>query len=357
VHRELTDALEEIGADMRNVGVRIEKRIVIDRAGRIIGERLLFHYVTSWDLLQNLLRSEVDNAHYHLGRAIASAEQEGKQIRVHFADSDVQLVELLVGGDGIRSSVRAQFAPLVQPVYAGYFLWRGGADESELSEAAKGIFPHVTFFVRDHEQVMAYPMAGPNNDLRPGYRRHNFGWYRVGDAQTLATMCIDENGQRHQFSVPPPLVRKQLTAEMRDDAARLLPTPLADCLKAIKQPFFAPIYDFCSPTYVLGRVALVGDAASTPRPHVAFGVAKAACDARALADALAVHEDIDTALAKYNLLRQPIGEQTVMHGRKLGTQFGIDLKTNEERQMSQLMQTSDGVLDWIAMPNFMPSHL
>jgi 2-polyprenyl-6-methoxyphenol hydroxylase-like FAD-dependent oxidoreductase len=124
-------------------------------------------------------------------------------------------------------------------------------------------------------------------------------------------------------------------------------------LKAIKQPFFAPVYDFCSPTYVFGRVALVGDAASTPRPHVAFGVAKAACDARALADALATYDDIDTALGKYDLLRQSIGEHTVMHGRKLGAQFGIDLRTNEERRMSQLMQTSDGILDWIAMPNFM----
>jgi 2-polyprenyl-6-methoxyphenol hydroxylase-like FAD-dependent oxidoreductase len=357
IHRELTNALEEIGAEMRDVGIRIEKRIAIDRAGRIIGERILPHYVTSWDLLQNLLRGKVEHAHYHLGRAFVSAEQDGKRIRVQFADGDAEFADLLVGGDGIRSSVRAQFAPQVQPIYAGYFLWRGGAEELDLSETAKRIFPHVAFFVRGHEQVMAYPMAGPNNDLRPGHRRHNFGWYRVGDAQTLNTMCIDENGQRHQFSVPPPLVRKKLIAEMRDEAERLLPPPLADCLKTIKQPFFAPVCDFFSPTYVFGRVALVGDAASTPRPHVAFGVAKAACDARALADALTRYDDIDTALAKYDVLRRPVGEHTVMHGRKLGTQFGIDLKTNEDLRMSRLLQTSDGILDWIAMPNFIPSNL
>jgi len=55
---------------------------------------------------------------------------------------------------------------------------------------------------------------------------------------------------------------------------------------------------------VFGRVALVRDAASTPRPHIGFGVSKAGAEAQALAEALSNHDDIDRALAAYNAARQ-----------------------------------------------------
>ena len=86
-------------------------------------------------------------------------------------------------------------------------------------------------------------------------------------------MCVDDYGQQHEFSVPPPLVRKHLIERMRAEAETLLPPQFLDCLNHIDQPFFTPIYDFCSPSLVSGRVALIGDAASTPRPHIGFGVA------------------------------------------------------------------------------------
>jgi 2-polyprenyl-6-methoxyphenol hydroxylase-like FAD-dependent oxidoreductase len=66
-------------------------------------------------------------------------------------------------------------------------------------------------------------------------------------------------------------------------------------------------------------VALAGDAGSTTRPHVGFGVAKAGAEAQALAEALADHDDIDRALAAYNAARQPLSERIVSHSPKLGT--------------------------------------
>jgi len=42
------------------------------------------------------------------------------------------------------------------------------------------------------------------------------------------------------------------------------PPQYLDCLQHIDQPFFTPVYDFCSPTLVFGRVARVGDASSDP---------------------------------------------------------------------------------------------
>ena len=87
-----------------------------------------------------------------------------------------------------------------------------------------------------------------------------------------------------------------------------------------------------------------------------FGVSKAACDAQAPADALRDHGDIDTALAAYNQTRQPIGETIVKHSRKLGTHMGVNLQTDEDRRMHQLLQSDEAMMDWIAVPNFLDAY-
>jgi len=353
-HPELLDALERSGAGTRELGIEVEKRITIDRAGRVIGERPLRQILTSWDRLQRLLRETIDPAHYHLGRTFARLEQDGRGVRVHFAEGQVEDADLLVGGDGIRSAVRGEVAPQVQPIYAGYYIWRGAPNEADLAPATReNIFPYFVFFVPARQQVIGYPIAGFDNDLRPGRRRYNFIWYRVGDAQKLKEMCVDATGYQHAYSVPPPLIRDDLIAQMRAEAQDIMPAAFLDCLRNIARPFFTPIYDFSAPEIVFGRVALVGDAASSARPHMGFGVAKAGGDAQALAAALRDRDDIDAALALYNAVRQPVGERIVLHGRKLGTHLGVDLKTDEDRRMWKLLQDYRAMMDWIAVPNFL----
>jgi 2-polyprenyl-6-methoxyphenol hydroxylase-like FAD-dependent oxidoreductase len=360
-HPELLEALEKSGAGTRDLGIEVERRITIDRQGRVIGERPLRQILTSWDRLQRLLRETIDPAHYHLGHTFARLEQEGQGkdqgVRVHFAEGRVERADLLVGGDGIRSGVRAQVAPQVQPIYSGYYIWRGAPNEADLAPATRtSIFPYFVFFLPERQQVIGYPISGFNNDLRVGHRRYNFIWYRVGDADTLKDMCVDENGDQHEYSVPPPLIRKDLIAQMRAEAEDIMPPAFVDCLRNIERPFFTPIYDFSAPRIVFGRVALVGDAGSSARPHMGFGVAKAGGDAQALADALAAHDDVDAALAAYNAVRQPIGERIMLHGRKLGTHLGVDLKTDEDRKMWKLLQGYDAMMDWIAVPNFLAAY-
>jgi 2-polyprenyl-6-methoxyphenol hydroxylase-like FAD-dependent oxidoreductase len=166
-------------------------------------------------------------------------------------------------------------------------------------------------------------------------------------------MCVDDRGREYEFGVPPPLVRKDLIADMRADAERLLPPQYLDCLQHIDQPFFTPVYDFCSPSLVFGRVALVGDAASTPRPHMGFGVSKAGAEAQALAEALSNYDDIDRALSVYNSARQALSERIVTHGRRLGMQLGVGIKTDDDRRFAKVLQSPKGILDWISIPNFL----
>jgi 2-polyprenyl-6-methoxyphenol hydroxylase-like FAD-dependent oxidoreductase len=356
-HPELFAALEASGAGTRDLGVEVPKRIAIDRDGRITDERPLRQIMTSWDRMQRLLRAGIDDAHYHLGCNFERVDQDEHGVRVLFSDGRVEHGDILVGGDGLRSSVRAQLTPEIQPIYAGYYIWRGAPHEADLApETLRTIYPYFTFYLPKRQQVLGYPIAGFNDDLTPGNRRYNVIWYRVADAAELRDMCVDENGVQHEYSVPPPLIRKDLIAQLHSDAREILPAPLLDAVLKIPQPFITPIYDFTAPSIVLGRVAMVGDAAANARPHMGFGIAKAGCDAQALARHLRDNANIDKALQAYEAERQPIGNRIVMHGRRLGTHLGVDLKTEDDRRMHDLLQSDGAMLDWIAVPNFLAEY-
>jgi 2-polyprenyl-6-methoxyphenol hydroxylase-like FAD-dependent oxidoreductase len=356
-HPELLEALEASGAGTKDLGIEVPKRVALDRDGRITDERPLRQILTSWDRLQRLLRATIDPAHYHLGHDFERVDQDERGVRVQFAGGKVEHADILVGGDGIRSSVRAQMAPQVQPIYAGYYIWRGAPHEADLApETLRSIYPLFTFYLPKRQQVITYPIAGFNDDLTPGKRRFNFIWYRVANASEMKEMCVDENGKQHEYSVPPPLMRKDLIAQMHKDARDIMPEALLDALIKIKQPFVTPIYDFTAPQITFGRVAMVGDAAANARPHMGFGMAKAGTDAQALAKHLRDHDDIDTALKAYNAERQPIGNHIVMHGRKLGTHLGVNLETEEDRRMHDLLQSDGAMLDWIAVPHFLDAY-
>ena len=356
-HPELLEALEASGAGTDMLGIEVPKRIAIDRNGRITDERPLRQVLTSWDRLQRLLRATIDQSHYHLGWNFERVDQDERGVRVQFSGGRIEHADILVGGDGVRSSVRSQMAPEVQPIYAGYYIWRGAPNEADLApQTLNSIYPLFTFYLPKQQQVITYPIAGLNDDLTPGKRRFNFIWYRVADAAKLREMNVDENGVQHEYSVPPPLIRKDLITDMYKDARETLPPALLDPLMKIKQPFVTPIYDFTTPSITFGRVTMVGDAAANARPHMGFGMAKAGTDAMALAKHLDRHDNVDDALAAYNAERQPIGNIIVMHGRKLGTHLGVNLKTEEDRRMHALLQSDGAMLDWIAVPHFMDAY-
>ena len=58
-------------------------------------------------------------------------------------------------------------------------------------------------------------------------------------------------------------------------------------------------------------------------------------------------------LAAYNRIRRPIGERIMLHGRKLGTHLGVNLATDEDREMWKLLQDHRAMMDWIAVPGFL----
>ena len=154
----------------------------------------------------------------------AGYEPGANSVLARFSDGETIEADLLVGADGIRSTVRRQALPAVVPLYAGYCAWRALIAESALpADVHRDLFDDMTFTLPPGEQLLGYPVAGPDNDLRPGHRRYNVVWYRPADEQTkLPWLLTDERGTTHAISIPPPLIRREAIAEMRADAERLL---------------------------------------------------------------------------------------------------------------------------------------
>jgi 2-polyprenyl-6-methoxyphenol hydroxylase-like FAD-dependent oxidoreductase len=354
-HGELFEALEETGAGTAELGVDVTERLAFDAEGQIIGRRLFPQTVTSWDRLFQLVRKAVPDEHYHLDHHLIRVEQDGTKVRAFFENGVAAEADLLIGADGFRSGVRGQYLPDIQPIYAGYTIWRGLADEAALDpRVAETIFGRFTFQFPQGTEVLGYPIAGPNNNLRVGRRRYNWVWYRQAPDAELDRMLTDASGHYHALGIAPPLIRPEVIASMREQAKGVISPPLLHVLDQIAAPFFTPIYDLLSPRFAFGRVALVGDAAVVARPHVGYGTTKAAGDALALARAIAAEGDIPTALRAYEAARYGIGERCFYRGRQLGAWVSGDKPRNaQEAEEFHELHTIGGILRHVASGEFL----
>jgi 2-polyprenyl-6-methoxyphenol hydroxylase-like FAD-dependent oxidoreductase len=351
---EILAALRDLGVATADLGVPVQKRRLFDATGRLTLERDCPQVMTAWDRVYRILRDAFPPAHYHRGRALTAVEQDGNGVTATFADGERVTGDVLIGADGIRSTVRGMCAPETQPLYAGYAAWRALIAEAAMPPPVhRDIFPAMAFCLPPGEQMLGYPVAGPDDDIRPGHRRYNMIWYRPADEQTeLAALLTDENGTRHSVSIPPPLISRASIAAMRDAAARLLAPQFVEAVGLVDQPILQPIFDLVSDRIAFGRIAIIGDAAFVARPHVGAGVAKAAGDAAALVAALGSTEDVVSALAQYQAQRLPEGLRMVQRARHLGAYLQA-ARSSEEAALAARHSVAEAVLEETATLDFL----
>jgi len=355
-HDALFDVIRRAGAAIDDtIGCATHSRVTLDRSGKVVAEIPLDQILTAWGRLYRLLKDVFPRQRYHFNKSLAKVEQTVSAVTAHFTDGTQVDGDLLIGADGIRSTVRAQFLPAASPGYVGYLAWRGLADESAVSDETRRVLSdRMGFCLPPGEQMLTYLVAGRNNSTTPGERRFNFVWYRPADEHTeLRALFTDAHGRHYEQNIPPDRIRPEVIAAMHATAERLLAPVFVDVVKATNEPLFQPIYDLESSELAFGRVALLGDAAFVARPHVGLGVTKAAGDAAALVDALDANPaDVPAALNVYAAKRLAFGKAIVAHARTLGLGVGAPEIAGPQAALIAHLRRPEVVMREIAVPDW-----
>lgn len=266
--------------------------------GAVLLEEPIAYRFTSYATLYAALVGFLEPERYHLGKDLVDLDGDPDGVRASFRDGHAERFDLLVGADGIRSTVRSLLFPDVAAGYAGYVGWRGTLSNERFPGSVQApLAGTLTYHVGDHTHVLSYEI--PDLETRAG-RSMNWVWYRnVPAGASLEMLLTDRHGVVHDLSLPPGAARPEQLSELRSSST-ILPPPFRDLVQATDDPFVQVIVDIEVPAMAEGRICIVGDAAFALRPHVAAGTAKAAADARSLAEALRdANGDIDGALRRW----------------------------------------------------------
>jgi 2-polyprenyl-6-methoxyphenol hydroxylase-like FAD-dependent oxidoreductase len=248
-----------------------------------VGERFGAHsYGVHRAELQRLLADVLGQDHLELGAELVGFEEDGEGVTARFADGREDRADVLIGADGIRSTVREKLFGEVTPRYSGYTCWRSAATVDD------DVLPPDLY-------IQVYG-SGSNFGIFPiGASRAS--WY--GTRVTPAGGSVGAGG--------PQWKREALTefADWYEPVRKVIErTDEAQCVRQ-------DIYDL-KPITTWGskRVTLLGDAAHATTPALGQGGCMAIEDAYVLARTLS-QADGDTASALGSYAEQ-------RHGRTNG---------------------------------------
>ncbi|EHR58955.1 FAD-dependent monooxygenase [Saccharomonospora cyanea] len=216
------------------------------------------------------------------GSEVTAIRQDGDSVTVACGETELS-AELVVAADGIRSTVRGLLWPDAPPPrFLGRTAWLGIAEIADLP-GSMTLGPEGYFLIHPISRGRAY-------------------WAHVATA--------DEPGVRYAGEKAE-VVRRVATWHE--------PIPQLIAATPDERIIHIDIHDLDPlPTYVRGRVALLGDAAHAMSPDRGQGAGQSIEDAVVLAAALADEPTIAAALARYDTERRPRTQATARGARADG---------------------------------------
>jgi 2-polyprenyl-6-methoxyphenol hydroxylase-like FAD-dependent oxidoreductase len=219
------------------------------------------------------------------GKRLVAVEDGPDAVTAHFADGTTATGDLLIGADGLNSTVRRLTSPDARPGYAGQYVFYGYT-----GEAPGAGRPETITMVRGSSVAFGYAVS-PEGET--------YWFARVTDAP-LAADAIAEGTPARWRDLLLPLLRKDSTPAADLVAAtpdRLMVT------NATEIPTGTP--------WRSGRTLIIGDAAHAASPATGQGASMALEDAVVLAKSLRDAPDTEAALALYERLRRPRVEHNI----------------------------------------------
>jgi len=235
--------------------------------------------------LLGTLAGAIDPSRLHTGHEFTGIEQDAGLVRARFQNGSAAEGDLLVGADGLRSTVRSRLFGSIPPRYAGYTAWRA-----------------VTKFDRAGMQMAESWGCGRRFGIVP-LQGGRIYWFATDNAP---------EGERDR----PGQARRELL-----DRFRGWHVPIEAVLEATEESAILrnDIFDLDPLSrWSDGRAILLGDAAHPMTPNLGQGACQAIEDAVVLAACLRTHSNVEAALAAYESRRRPRTREIVLQSRRFG---------------------------------------
>ncbi|WP_236792449.1 NAD(P)/FAD-dependent oxidoreductase [Amycolatopsis sp. GM8] len=236
--------------------------------------------------LSRVLQAEVERRGIplHHGKRLASATEDADGVTARFTDSGIARGDLLIGADGLNSTVRTLVSPGTQPRYAGQQVFYGYSTQSRPPCEQARI-------------VMVRGSVAFGFTVSPGGETY---WFARVDGDELPAAAG-----------PDPRWREQLLSLVRNDD-----TPCADIVAATRGPVLATnARDLADvPRWRTDRMLLIGDAAHAASPATGQGASMALEDAVVLGKAM---RDTANPLEVYEQLRRPRVEHNTLSSARI----------------------------------------
>ncbi|KAK4221514.1 zeaxanthin epoxidase, chloroplastic [Podospora fimiseda] len=259
---------------------------------------------TSWGLMYRILRANFDGlasdavpspppardgdgkADYRSGKKVTNLEYVGRGgVTVCFIGEDGKTdsiaADMVIGADGLHSTIRTLVEAPVKKEYSGYVTWRGTVPENELPEAMAEYFARrITLNLLSRSYIVIYVIPRDAGSFEPGSRLVNWVWYQnfADPSPELNEALTDINGQTHGNTVPVGLVRPEIWKHYLAARIGSMAAPVAKLIGSSEKVFVTKVNDSLCDKAVhhSGKVVLVGDALTTFRPHFALATEQAA---------------------------------------------------------------------------------
>jgi len=270
-----------IGSEVEKAGAMVGRFQFLSRAGDLLSEidlTELWRGVGSGvtverGALQNALLCGVDRARCRLGVSVASLHQRDGVVSVGFSDGVSADYDLIIGADGIGSTVRALAIGKAAPKYCGQSAWRA------LAPMRRHRAAEIQFWLGDGCFFTTYPVSAE---------------------RTYGCAYIAEPSPRHE-PIDGRLARfRERLAPFGDSFRAFL-----DSLDRDDQIHCSAVESLELPQWRNGRVLLSGDAAHASSPMMGQGGCMAIEDAAVVAELLETSPTVDAALNAYSPRRRP----------------------------------------------------
>ncbi len=222
--------------------------------------------------LQRVLREGAAAVPARLGVSITALAQDERGVQVGFSDGSVNVYDLVVGADGLASTVRRLALGAAQPLYTGQMVWRSIAPIRP-----KGL-TRLQFLLG---QGCFFGLCPLGNGQTYGFGNVTLPRFHDEVQGRLARL-------RERFAAFGEVVRDYLAALTSDE-----------------QIHCSPVEWMEQEQWRAGRVVLIGDAAHASVPMMGQGGCLAMEDALVLAEVLRAADSIEAALETYSRRRQP----------------------------------------------------